>query len=363
MNFQSKRSPKKLAKHLSLCGLVGGLLVCGSSSVYAGGSEIYFSSSSSNGDGSVEAAKPVHAANTTMTEIIDLGSNSLAPDTGLDTGDEGDGSPETAEAPEASTGFTPFFNLGYGSLTTDTGKGEVKSDAWGADLGLAKTLDQSSGKLAFAPIIDYGKSSFDSYAENGTFLGKGETEYLAGGFMARKTLDNGFYYEGSLRYGRTQMQFNDMNGAETYDDSAPCWAAHITMGRNLKIGRRNNLHIYGMYHHAHQDGIDVPDQGSFDAVDNGRFRVGARITRYNKKRQAFYTGLAYQYEYTGAADFNSTWGGKVEGDSNNGSSLMLELGWQVKPMKNSPWMVDVNCTGWVGMQRGITATAKLKKAF
>ena len=42
---------------------------------------------------------------------------------------------------------------------------------------------------------------------------------------------------------------------------------------------------------------------------------------------------------------------------------MLELGWQIKPTKGSPIMLDLGAVGWIGYQKGITCHAKFKKAF
>ncbi|MBR2216143.1 MAG: hypothetical protein IJ849_10370 [Selenomonadaceae bacterium] len=333
-----------------------------------------------------------------MDKVVDLGAQWLPPEvmdgdmaTVTDTSGETPIATETTaevqeateEAKESMTAqaelvseFHMFGNMGVGSTRTDTGNGHVDSKSWGMDLGWARELDYANGsKLFFAPIIDYGKSSYDSYIDAPGIHGHGNTSYLAGGFIARKALDNGFYIEGSFRMGRTQMDFTsgdfkDANGnllpPVYYDVSAPCWAGHLHVGRNFRIGKRNRLVVYAMYHHAHQNGMSAHlssgETYEFDAVDSGRFRLGAKITKQTKRNQRFYTGIAYQFEFSGAARAHYN-GYSTPDIGSRGSSFMLETGWQVKPFKNSPWTFDANCTAWVGKQQGVTATLKLKKAF
>ena len=47
----------------------------------------------------------------------------------------------------------------------------------------------------------------------------------------------------------------------------------------------------------------------------------------------------------------------------DGASGMIEIGWLMRPLKDNPWTLDIHATGWIGMQQGVTAMAKVKKAF
>ena len=87
-----------------------------------------------------------------------------------------------------------------------------------------------------------------------------------------------------------------------------------------------------------------------------------RATRAIKPFSRVYTGLAYQYEYSGEAIARYN-GSETPSTKMQGSSGLLELGWQLKPTKSSPWMLDFNTTGWIGHQEGITASLKVKKEF
>ena len=104
------------------------------------------------------------------------------------------------------------------------------------------------------------------------------------------------------------------------------------------------------------------DHYQFSDADSGRFRIGYRLTTRTSRISQIYTGLAYQYENaTGVTATYKDYETPSAGES--GSSGMIELGWIIKPLKALPWAVDINTTGWVGHQRGITAFAKVQKAF
>ena len=75
-----------------------------------------------------------------------------------------------------SNKFGIFANVEGSNLKIKTGGGSyVKSKGGGMDLGFARALEDSrGGSLIFAPVFDYGKTSFDSYLTNGT-RGKGHS--------------------------------------------------------------------------------------------------------------------------------------------------------------------------------------------
>ena len=273
----------------------------------------------------------------------------------------------------ARSDYTIFANANAGHYRIKTGNGSyITSDSNGIDLGAARMFENGSGKLYVAPLIDYGQDSYDSYLSDG-LRGSGGTKYFAGGFIARQSNDNGFYYEGSFRYGRVKTEFSSsdfmMNGVKTpiyYETSAPAWAGHVNIGLRYKVDDNNILDLYGIYYHSHQGDMEATlptgETYQFDAITNRRFRVGARLTRATGSHSRFYSGIAYQYESAGAA--RGTYRGLSTPESGtNGSSFMLELGWQYKPSKDNPWMVDVGAVGWLGHQKGFSIGAKMKKEF
>ncbi|MBR1419581.1 MAG: hypothetical protein IJ575_00765 [Selenomonadaceae bacterium] len=269
-----------------------------------------------------------------------------------------------------------FMNMGGGSLKIKLDGGHMDTSSGGIDLGYARIIKNSHGILNIAPIIDYGHGTYDSYLDDGTH-GEGDSSYWAGGFIARQSNKSGFYYEGSLRVGRAKMDFSssdlEMNGQKVhtaYDVAATILSGHARIGYILRASRKDMFHVYGIYSHNHQNGsgMDLKIDGEtgehydFTSVDSGKFRTGFRATRAVKPFSKIYTGLAYQYEYSGdmVAKYN---GDSTPSTKMQGSSGLLEMGWQFKPTSTSPWMLDLNVAGWIGHQEGITASLKVKKEF
>ena len=282
-----------------------------------------------------------------------------------------------AQDMEPTNEFRVFSNMDFSSLRTKTGNhgSYVDSKTGGIDLGWAKALESQSGKLVFAPVVDYGTGNYDSYMRDGNrwIHGHGDTTYMAGGMIARKMLRNGFYYEGSFRYGRVKSDFtsNDfmMGDSPTnvsYDTSTPVYSGHIHLGKFFKLSNESTMQVYWHYFHNHQAGmsahLSTGEKYDFDALDSGRFRTGFHITRQPNKHSRFYMGMAYQYEFSD--DSRASYRGLSTPKSRiKGSSGMIEMGWQYKPSEKVPWMVDAGLVGWAGHQKGVTFQVKLKKSF
>ena len=130
-----------------------------------------------------------------------------------------------------------------------------------------------SRPFVIAPVIDYGKTTYDSYLSDGT-KGHGSSKYFLGGLLVRKMNKNGFYWEGSFRGGKADTE-----------------------------------HVYGVYSHTHVNGmntkISTGERYSFDSVDNGTFMLGYRLTTRTSPISRLYTGLAFQYEFNGST--SATW--------------------------------------------------------
>lgn len=272
-----------------------------------------------------------------------------------------------------SRGWEVFANMGGGSLKIKGSDGaHVDMTSQSINLGFARSLENSPSSLIIAPVFDYVSSNYDSYLEMGTH-GSGKTRYIAGGLLLRRMLQNGFYYEGSVRVGKVKTDFSSDNldktgvfGRVTYDASATTLAGHLKIGKAFRLNKNNFLDVYGIYYHAHQGGMDADlssgEHYNFSSANSGRFRIGYRLTTKTSNISKIYTGLAYQYE--NSSGVTATYKNySTAGTGNSGSSGMLEVGWIVRPLKALPWAVDINTTGWIGHQRGITAMAKIQKAF
>ena len=303
-----------------------------------------------------EEAKSLVETRAATTTFINAGADMLA--------SQGFAQAANAVALEAAGvqsvgGFTPFAAFGGSGMRAESGS-YVDTRGFGLNIGFARELPNSQGKLLFGPVVEYGGGSYDSYLDGGTH-GEGGAHYFGIGVMARQVNHDGFYYEGSLRGGRVTSDYKadlDGVGRVDYDSASNYFAAHLGVGKAFNIGSGNTLDGYLKYFYSHQAGDTTTihiagmaeETGDFDAVDSNRIRIGARLTHKINEMNSLYGGLAYQYEFGGEAraHFN---GNGVPSPSLKGSSGMLELGWQVNPGEG-PMTLDLGVTGWAGKQRG-----------
>ena len=269
-------------------------------------------------------------------------------------------------------GSSMFAAVGGNHLRAESGS-HVTTKGLGLNLGFAKEIENKSGKLLIGPVLEYGHGNYDSYQDNG-MKADGKASYWGIGVIAKQTNNSGFYYEGSLRVGRTKSDYGSdsivANSHISYDSSATYFAAHLGAGMLRDIGHDNTLDYYGKYFYSHTGGDSTTiyrngedfDRVDFDGVNSNRIRLGARVTHAINERNKIYGGLAYQYEFSGEA--RATYReGAAPSPGVKGSSGMIELGWQVKPGKKSPMEIDIGVAGWVGKQRGITANVQANWTF
>ena len=273
-----------------------------------------------------------------------------------------------------TTQFEWFMGAGAEFLNIDTGNNsKLKNKNGGTNVGAARALKNRHGMFIFAPITDYGASTYTSSLEDGT-KGGGNSQYFTAGLIARQWNTNGMYYEASFRAGQLKTSFISDNfyvGNEpthvSYTDNTPCYTGHVRIGWRGKVSPQNIMDIYGVYSHNHVSGIDaeiskVNQTYHLDSSDSKRFRLGARLTREINDHKRFYSGLAYQYEFGGEVIGNYM-GYETRKVGLKGSSGMVELGWQLKPTPNSAVMLDSALVGWFGTQKGFAFQCKLKKDF
>lgn len=293
-----------------------------------------------------------------------------------DPGDHTEGEPSTpiTEQVQDNRGFEMFGNFGGGHFKYKTGNGScVKSDSSVYDFGFARHFIRDNSVLTFAPVIEYGHGSYDTYPSAEKALnGHGKQNYIAGGLVVRSINNSGFYYEGSLRAGSNDTKYHsdsyvsgDTTNHISYHSKTPILTGHIRVG-NQTWFKRNLLDVYGICALSHQNSVGVNlNSGThirFGSADVGRLRIGYRMTSRLSSVSQLYTGMAYQFDMH--SDSKMTSGGETTTSSGkDGSSGMLEIGWLVKPIKDNPWALDINTTGWIGLQEGFTAMAKIKRSF
>lgn len=244
---------------------------------------------------------------------------------------------------EGDHGFVPYLVMSDNDMRYNTGS-HIESDGWGLNGGLARKFANKSGEALVGVFAEHGSSDYDSYLDSGVH-GSGDGKFTGGGIFAKQSNHNGFYYEGSLRAGRVHGTYTsndfaigELNGIhERFDYHTGYEAFHVGVGKMHQLTQHNVLDTYMRYLYSHQNdfnaGITTGETYHFDDVTSSRLVVGTRLTHAVNPWNNVYVGVGYQYEFDG--DALATY----DGDSTlkpslHGSSGMMELGWQVKPVRN-----------------------------
>ena len=148
--------------------------------------------------------------------------------------------------------------------------------------------------------------------------------------------------------------------------SAPVFTGHIRIGNLNRMNRDNVLDIYGIYSYARQNGmgtdLSTGDHVDFNSINSSTIRLGYRMTTKASKISKIYTGLAYQYDTASDSTVTSQRYPKTTSGA-SGSSGILELGWQIKPLRDNPWALDIKAVGWAGFHKGFNVLANMQKSF
>ena len=273
---------------------------------------------------------------------------------------------DAKDSGDSGRSMVPYAAANYGSMRQESGSHvDVKGSNF--NIGFAKEVKNGSGKLLFGPMFEYGRGNYDSYLDDGT-TGSGTAQNYGIGMMARQTNDNGFYYEGSVRYGKVTSDYSSSNvlaGKDvSYDNSAKYWGAHVGVGKLQKLGGDNAIDLYGKLFYTNQGSSSVNIDGDtldFSSVKSKRSRIGFRYIHGTSKVRSVYAGLAWQYEFDGSA-YATANGFSTPSPSVKGSSGMLELGVLIAP-KASPVSFDLGVSGWAGKQKGYSLNANMCWSF
>ena len=273
-------------------------------------------------------------------------------------------SAQGGEGAPAPAGFTPFAAVGANNMRYETGS-YVDSKGWGINVGMARELTYKKSVLTIAPLIEYGRSNYDSYLDSGTH-GSGKQQFLGVGAIVRQDFTKGPYVEGSLRAGRMKGDYKSGDMNASYDTASNYFGLHLGVGKIVNLDKKNKLDIYGKLFYTKQAGDDVKlSTGAvynFEAIDSVRTRLGARWTAELAKNSNLYVGLAWDHEFDSKA--RATYKGfSTPTPSMKGDSCLLELGWQVKPKETSPLSINLNLTGWCGKQKGVQFGAGFEWGF
>ncbi len=264
--------------------------------------------------------------------------------------------------------FTPYLVVGGHDLRADTGS-YVDTYGLNANLGFVKRTNKTGHTDTLMPFLEYGNGNYTSHLDDGA-RGDGDQRYIGAGLLARRDLASGIHYEAMVRAGRTNGDFHGVigNHMASYDTSASYVSAMLGAGKIVKKDMAS-IDYYGkvFWTHLGSDSVQMHSdlgtaQYSFDSINSYRTRLGFRWTKDVSPTTSYYAGLAWNYEFgdNGEARYG-TFDTPVAGVK--GSSGMLELGWQSKIDKDHDWSADLHVTGWAGVQRGVTYSATVSRAF
>ena len=268
---------------------------------------------------------------------------------------------------EEEGSVNPFITMSANNHKLDTGS-HVDLKAWNMNLGFAKKINNNSGKLIIAPVIEYGRGSYDSYLDNGTH-GDGDAHFWGAGLMAKQLNDDGLYYEGSLRAGRMSTDYQSaVAGGIKYDSDATYYAAHLGMGKVVQLNDKDTIDYYGKLFYTRQQGdkvtVGTGATYDFDATASLRTRLGARYTHQLSEKNAFYAGLAWQHEFDGESNaiVATTLGSaSAPAPSMKGDTGIMELGWRVN--NSDKFELGLGVNGSVGKQKGVGFNLSLNFSF
>ena len=263
---------------------------------------------------------------------------------------------------EAATtsGFAPFAALGGASLRHETGS-HVEMKGMNLAVGFSRELKRGNDRLLFGPLVEYGRGSYDSYVN--AVHGDGTVSYLGAGAFLRREQANGLFYEGSLRFGRTKMDYNaDLPVGfsklhTSYDTDANYIGAHLGIGREITAGSGNKREIYLRYFYTRQNAADATlstgDHYTFDAVDSHRLRTGVRWTM-PQTGGALILGTSMQYEFGGdtSATYHRAGGLSYTSASPSlkGFSGSIEVGWKAAVRENMRPRMSPSRAGWASSE-------------
>ena len=268
---------------------------------------------------------------------------------------------------EEEGSVNPFITMSANNQKLDTGS-HVDLKAWNMNLGFAKKINNNSGKLIIAPVIEYGRGSYDSYLDNGTH-GDGDAHFWGAGLMAKQLNDDGLYYEGSLRAGRMSTDYQSaVAGGIKYDSDATYYAAHLGMGKVVQLNDKDTIDYYGKLFYTRQQGdkvtVGTGATYDFDATTSLRTRLGARYTHQLSEKNALYAGLAWQHEFDGESNaiVATTLGSaSAPAPSMKGDTGIMELGWRVN--NSDKFELGLGVNGSVGKQKGVGFNLSLNFSF
>lgn len=253
-----------------------------------------------------------------------------------------------------------FATTGGSSIRYNTGS-FVKANGFSLIAGLAQKTTVDNGVWHLGAFFENGHSNYSTHNDgvDGAVRGDGDATYNGGGILARFDSAGGMYGEASMRAGSIKNKFGGFaynGGTGSYEDRSTYYGAYLGLGQQRQLSKNTSLDIYGKYFYTHQQGSDfevLGEQVTTAAVKSSRMQLGGRLTKQVTAEVSYYGGVAWEYEFDGAADM-AVAGADLAAPSLKGSSGIVEMGIRLKPSKTGKITLDLGAQGHFGKRRGFS---------
>ena len=262
-----------------------------------------------------------------------------------------------------------FATTGGSSIRYNTGS-FVKANGFSLIAGLAQKTTVDNGVWHLGAFFENGHSNYSTHNDgvDGAVRGDGDATYNGGGILARFDSASGMYGEASMRAGSIKNKFGGFaynGGIGSYEDRSTYYGAYLGLGQQRQLSKNTSLDIYGKYFYTHQQGSDfevLGEQVTTAAVKSSRMQLGGRLTKQVTAEVSYYGGVAWEYEFDGAADM-AVAGADLAAPSLKGSSGIVEMGIRLKPSKTGKITLDLGAQGHFGKRRGFSGGLQINYSF
>lgn len=262
-----------------------------------------------------------------------------------------------------------FAITGGSSIRYNTGS-FVKANGFSLIAGLAQKTTVDNGVWHWGAFFENGHSNYSTHNDgvDGAVRGDGDATYNGGGILARFDSAGGMYGEASMRAGSIKNKFGGFaynGGIGSYEDRSTYYGAYLGLGQQRQLSKNTSLDIYGKYFYTHQQGSDfevLGEQVTTAAVKSSRMQLGGRLTKQVTAEVSYYGGVAWEYEFDGAADM-AVAGADLAAPSLKGSSGIVEMGIRLKPSKTDKITLDLGAQGHFGKRRGFSGGLQINYSF
>lgn len=262
-----------------------------------------------------------------------------------------------------------FATTGGSSIRYNTGS-FVKANGFSLIAGLAQKTTVDNGVWHWGAFFENGHSNYSTHNDgvDGAVRGDGDATYNGGGILARFDSASGMYGEASMRAGSIKNKFGGFaynGGTGSYEDRSTYYGAYLGLGQQRQLSKNTSLDIYGKYFYTHQQGSDfevLGEQVTTAAVKSSRIQLGGRLTKQVTAEVSYYGGVAWEYEFDGAADM-AVAGADLAAPSLKGSSGIVEMGIRLKPSKTGKITLDLGAQGHFGKRRGFSGGLQINYSF